>query len=102
MHQTTLQCKKGRPTEVLNPLLAADLTDRHSAGCATDHWGFFHGQPKTCSPITVALVKASDLNSNSCRNFRSWHLAEVPPAMTNVGFEGKNGHDADATRMSAT
>ena len=29
---------------------------------------------------------------------RSWHLADIPPALTNVGFEGKNGHDAGVTR----
>jgi hypothetical protein len=25
-----------------------------------------------------------------------WHLADVPLALTNVCFEGKNGHDAHA------
>jgi hypothetical protein len=26
---------------------------------------------------------------------RFWHIADVPLALTNVCFEGKNGHDAD-------
>ena len=26
-----------------------------------------------------------------------WHLADVPLALTNVCFEGKNGHDAGVT-----
>ena len=30
-----------------------------------------------------------------------WHLADVPTALTNVCFEGKNGHDAGVTPMSA-
>jgi hypothetical protein len=30
------------------------------------------------------------LNAHVC----SWHLADVPLALTNVCFEGKNGHDA--------
>ena len=28
----------------------------------------------------------------------TWHLADVQPALMNVRFEGKNGHDADVTR----
>ena len=28
----------------------------------------------------------------------TWHLADMPLALTNVRFEGNNGHDADATR----
>ena len=28
---------------------------------------------------------------------RLWHKADVPPALTNVRFEGKSGHDADVT-----
>ena len=31
-------------------------------------------------------------------NVRSWHKADVRLALTNVCFEGKNGHDADSTR----
>ena len=27
-----------------------------------------------------------------------WHLADVQTALTNVRFEGNNGHDADVTR----
>jgi hypothetical protein len=27
-------------------------------------------------------------------NVRLWHKADVPLALTNVCFEGKNGHDA--------
>jgi hypothetical protein len=26
-----------------------------------------------------------------------WHIADVPLALTNVCFEGKNGHDAGVT-----
>ncbi len=28
---------------------------------------------------------------------RFWHLADVPLALSNVCFEGKNGHDAGVT-----
>jgi hypothetical protein len=28
---------------------------------------------------------------------RFWHFSDIPPALTNVCFEGKNGHDAGAT-----
>ena len=28
----------------------------------------------------------------------TWHLADMPLALTNVRFEGNNGHDADVTR----
>ena len=28
----------------------------------------------------------------------TWHIADVPLALTNVCFEGNNGHDADVTR----
>jgi hypothetical protein len=28
---------------------------------------------------------------------RLWHLADVPLVLTNVCFEGKNGHDAGVT-----
>jgi hypothetical protein len=31
------------------------------------------------------------------RNVRLWHKADVPLALTNVCFEGKNGHDAGVT-----
>ena len=30
-------------------------------------------------------------------NVRLWHIADVPLALTNVCFEGTNGHDAGAT-----
>ena len=30
--------------------------------------------------------------------FRFWHIADVPLALTNVCFEGNNGHDADVRR----
>ena len=29
---------------------------------------------------------------------RLWHLADAQPSLTNVRFEGNNGHDADVTR----
>ena len=29
---------------------------------------------------------------------RSWHFADIPPAPTNVRFQGNNGRDADVTR----
>ena len=28
---------------------------------------------------------------------RLWHIADVPLGLTNVCFEGKNGHDAGVT-----
>jgi hypothetical protein len=28
----------------------------------------------------------------------NWHEADVPLALTNVPFEGNNGHDPDVTR----
>ena len=28
----------------------------------------------------------------------AWHIADVPLALTNVCFEGNNGHDADVAR----
>ena len=31
-------------------------------------------------------------------DFRFWHIADVPLGLTNVCFEGNNGHDADVTR----
>jgi hypothetical protein len=31
-------------------------------------------------------------------NVRYWHKADMLHALTNVRFEGKNGHDADVTR----
>ena len=31
-------------------------------------------------------------------NVCSWHIADVPLVLTNVCFEGKNGHDAVVTR----
>ena len=30
-----------------------------------------------------------------------WHIADVPLALTNVCFEGKNGHDAGRDIISA-
>jgi len=30
---------------------------------------------------------------------RYWHIADVPLALTNVCFEGKNGHDAGVTPL---
>ena len=40
--------------------------------------GAFFGCPETCAPSTVALVKSfCHSNSNSCRDFRSWHLADI-------------------------
>jgi hypothetical protein len=30
-------------------------------------------------------------------NVRLWHIADVPLALTNVSFEGKNGHNAGVT-----
>ena len=27
-----------------------------------------------------------------------WHLVDIPPGLTNVGFERKSGHDAGVTR----
>ena len=41
------------------------------------------------------LEKANSVLSN----VRFWHIADVQPALTNVCFEGKNGHDADVTRF---
>ena len=32
------------------------------------------------------------------RNVRLWHKADMQTALTNVRFEGNNGHDADMTR----
>jgi hypothetical protein len=29
-----------------------------------------------------------------------WHIADVPLALTNVCFEGKIGHDAEAQQLS--
>jgi hypothetical protein len=31
-------------------------------------------------------------------NVRFWHIADVPLGLTNVCFEGNNGHDVDVTR----
>jgi hypothetical protein len=30
-----------------------------------------------------------------------WQFSDIPPALTNVCFQGKNGHDANGAVMSA-
>ena len=42
--------------------------------------------------------RRSTLLAHSSRNVSYWHLADLPLALTNVCFEGENGHDADVTR----
>ena len=47
--------------------------------------------------------QASDQGAASNRDgrvndVRLWHKADVPLALTNVCFEGYNGHEADMTR----
>ena len=34
----------------------------------------------------------------AANNVCYWHFSDIPPALTNVRFEGNNGHDADVTR----
>ena len=53
----------------------------------------FRGQysdwPEPLKQITLSLLGAIKV--------RFWHIADVPLVLTNVCFEGKNGHDAVAT-----
>ena len=44
------------------------------------------------------ITAACGHRSSAAANVGYWHITDVPLALTNVGFEGKNGHDADVTR----
>ena len=51
------------------------------------------------SPAKGRKFRASECGNKARRwcNVRFWHIADVPLALTNVCFEGKNGHDAGVT-----
>ena len=49
----------------------------------------------------AAFTEFFDLVSYGGGHVRLWHLADVPLALTNVCFEGKNGHDAGDDTISA-
>ena len=42
------------------------------------------------------LLRLSSDTDQVSKHVRSWHIADVQTALTNVCFEGKNGHDAGA------
>src|SRR6476660_6825999 len=46
------------------------------------------------APLTSRLLCGS---SCCLASVRYWHIADVPLTLTNVCFEGKNGHDAGMT-----
>ena len=56
------------------------------------------GVSDRASTLYVDTVDAPDDSEELLADVCSWHLADMPLALTNVCFEGNNGHDAYATR----
>ena len=44
------------------------------------------------------LLSPTGLMGRAGPDVRYWHIADVPLGLTNVCFEGNNGHDVDVTR----
>jgi hypothetical protein len=90
-----------REIEFSQGLDARLLTDEVAAALTDLHLPTQFGVPMIFPRWRRASKEQSGLVRAAACEVRLWHLADVPLALTNVCFEGKNGHEPDALAMSA-